>query len=197
MPIKRKLTVFRGPALLLAPTLAGGLALSGCSDDSALNAPAPAPTPSSATSLCSADQTAWANGVFSPSSRRNADALPTNLADTSAGWETVTISFGFTVAVAVAGSVPSSGQKAWPLQALSAAASGGIMLTVRKVGAAALIPSTASLQSPVAGEGVRTAARTWMYLVVSGSAGTRCVVFDVGVIGASARPSSESATRTW
>ena len=45
MPIDRKPTAFRGPALLLTLTLAGGLALSGCSDDSALNTPAPAPTP--------------------------------------------------------------------------------------------------------------------------------------------------------
>ncbi len=42
MRMTRKPTPFRGPALLLALTLGAGVALSGCSDDSA---PAPAPTP--------------------------------------------------------------------------------------------------------------------------------------------------------
>ena len=46
MAIDRKPTPFRGPALLLGLTLGAGLALSGCSDDSApAPAPAPAPTP--------------------------------------------------------------------------------------------------------------------------------------------------------
>ena len=48
MPINRKPAAFRGPALLLTLTLAGGLALSGCSDDSAPSAPAPAPAPTPA-----------------------------------------------------------------------------------------------------------------------------------------------------
>ena len=46
MAIDRKPTPFRGPALLLGLALGAGLALSGCSDDSApAPAPAPAPTP--------------------------------------------------------------------------------------------------------------------------------------------------------
>ena len=155
-------------------------------------------TPSFATADCMAFQATFENGVFTPSLRATAPAPSTNIADTCAPCDEFTIIIEFTEAMAFSGSVPLSGQKAWPLHALSAPASGGVMLTTNGRGATSLVPATGSLQSPTTGEvGVPAAARTLMYIVVSAAAVTRWVRAVVISAVAMSRPSALAATRTW